>query len=202
MWDYKPAVSDVTTGPEFDAFAGALRQVEQLAAPLAERAIGDILEELKTIMSPYPAQPDRDRANPGNKPSPYNTYVRGIGQFPRSSFKNVGGEWQRKKRGAYKAGPRGGTVHRTSQQLGKRWRIRVRGSSKGVEGVLSNSAGYAGVVLGHKSAGSSDGIRQQADFHAKTGWPNVDDSIAAVLPKRDQIADQLIDEIINQLAGS
>ena len=195
-------MSDITTGPEFDQFTGALRQVGEIAAPLAERAIGEILEELKSIMSPYPAQPDRDRANPGNKPSPYNTYVRGIGQFPRSSFKNVGGEWQRKKRGAYKAGPKGGTVRRTSQQLGKRWRIRVRGSSKGVEGELSNSAGYAGVVLGHKGAGSSDGIPQQADYHGKTGWPNVDDSIAAVQPKRDQIADQLIDEIINRLAGS
>lgn len=191
------------TDEGFDELQRGLQRASRLALPLAERAIGVALTALESVMAPYPPQPDRDRANQdGEKPSPYNTYVRGIGHFPRSAFRQVEGVWQRKKTGAYKPGPKGGKVRRTSQQLDKRWRIRVVREGHAVVGTLENTASYSGYVIGHKAGvESNDGTPAQAPFHAETGWPNVDDSLAHVQPIIDQAFETVIDTFVTQLAG-
>jgi hypothetical protein len=188
-----------------DSFETALKTVEDLVMPEAERAIGESLEELRKIMAPYPPQPDRDRANQNKEhPSPYNTYVRGIGQFPRSSFAQVDGAWGRKKKGAYKKGPKGGKVRRTSQNLKKKWNLTVKQDGNAVSGVLENTASYSGVVLGHKqgSGEHADSIPDQAPFHADTGWMNIDDGMTQVQPKIDRAFRRVIDRVMQKLRGS
>ena len=187
----------------FDEFENALRRAGEIAAPYAEAAIGQVLSIIHQRMNNYPPQPDRDRANPGDKPSPYNTYVRGIGHFPRSSFKQVNGVWERKKRKAYRPGPRGGKVHRTSENLQNKWRIKVTRRGLAVEGELRNEASYSGSVLGHRQgyAGVDDGIPTQAPYHADTGWPNVDDTLAQAENDINQAMTRALDQVMQTLAA-
>lgn len=186
---------------EIDAFAQALKQVEEIAAPLGERAIGVSLTALKNTLEPVPPQPDRDRANQDHKhPSPYNRYVRGVGVFPRRAFEMVDGQWQRKKKGAYKKGPKGGKVQYTSEQSTKKWLVQVQAKGGAVEGELRNEASYSGVLFGHKpGVNADDGIPAQAIFHAATGWNNIDDSLAAVQPVIDAAFDKAAEQTVKQL---
>lgn len=186
---------------EIDAFAQALKQVEEIAAPLGERAIGVSLTALKNALEPVPPQPDRDRANQDHKhPSPYNRYVRGTGVFPRSSFEMVDGQWKRKKKGAYKKGPKRGKVHYTSEQSPKKWQIQVMAQSGAVEGELRNEASYSGVLWGHKpGVNADDGIPEQAPFHTLTGWSNIDDSLTAVQPVIDAAFDKAVEQTVKHL---
>lgn len=141
----------VTTRIEGDkevirAFQQAPRLTQQIMQQTMRQANVLMLGTLK----PYPPQPPRDRAKT------FNTYVRSIGRFPLSSF--TGG--QRKGKGAYKAGPRGGTVHRTSERLGSRWSTKVTRAGGGWLGITQNSASYAEYVQGQK----------QPYYHLQTGW--------------------------------
>jgi hypothetical protein len=187
----------------FDELMQALEQAREIALPLGEQAVAVGLTAIRSQMAPYPPQPDRDRAKPPGGPSPYNTYVRGIGQFPRSSFAQVDGKWERKKKGAYKPGPKGGTVRRTSQEMNKKWRMQVRREGNTVVGELENQASYSGQVMGHKpGADNSDGIDYQRPYHAETGWTNVDDAINAARPAFDQAVSQAIDAIVDHIKGT
>lgn len=180
-----------------DEMAQAIRQATEISLPLAENAIAAGLIAIREQLAPYPPQPDRDRAKPPGVKSPYNTYVRGIGHFPKSAFVSVNGKWERKKKGAYKPGPKGGKVRRTSQQMDKKWRIELTRQSHSVSGTLINDASYSGEVLGHKpGTASSDGVGTQAPYHAETGWHNMDDSIEAAAPAFDAAIDQAITAIL------
>jgi hypothetical protein len=182
-------------GPEWDGFKGVLLKFSAIALPLAAEAMGKLIALAAGEMKQRPPQPDRDRANPGNKPSPYNTYVRGIGQFPRSSFS--GG--QRKSKGAYKPGPKGGKVRYTSQKMATKFRMSVEVSSQEVTGSLTNEASYSGLVLGHKPDSGLEPI--QAAPHAQTGWPNQDDVEAKLQPAMDQDFDDVITTVLQKLSG-
>lgn len=166
--------------------------------PIGEWVVAGALDAIKKEWGEYPNQPDRDRANPGNKPHPYNTYVRGIGQFPRSSFAQVNSKWERKAKGAYKSGPAGGKVRRTSQQMSKRWRMSVHQVDDGVEGELENTASYAGYVIGH-SDGSDPA---QVPFHAQTGWVGEEDALQRAQPTIDKLVNAATDEILSRLGGA
>lgn len=182
--------------------AHTMHEAAQVARPLGERAVAAGLTAILRRMEPYPPQPDRDRSRPPDGPSPYNTYVRGIGHFPRSSFAQVDGKWERKKKGAYKLGPKGGKVWRTSEQLRKKWRLTVDLQGDTVHGTLENEASYSGEVEGHKAgADAGDGIAMQAPYHALTGWPNVDDAIEQARPEFDQAVDEAIEAIAAYLKG-
>jgi len=187
---------------ELDAFEKALRKVDEIAAPLGERAIGASLTALKNALEPVPPQPDRDRANKDGKyPSPYNRYVRGIGVFPRSAFEMVEGQWKRKKKGAYKKGPKGEKVRHTSEQSTKKWRIEVVMQGNAVAGELRNEASYSGYLFGHKPGGQAvaDDIPSQAPFHMDSGWSNLDDSLAKVQPVIDEAFGKAVDRVVQQL---
>lgn len=188
----------------FNELERALREASEIALPLGERAVAAGLTAIRQRLAPYPPQPDRDRAKPPGGPSPYNRYVRGIGTFPKSSFALIDGKWERKKKGAYKPGPKGGTVQRTSQQLNKKWRMSLYQSALlgAAVGELENTATYSGAVLGHKAGGDvSDGIALQEPYHALTGWANVDDAREAALPIFHAACDQAIQAVINHLKG-
>lgn len=190
----------------FNELEQALRQASEIALPLGERAVAAGLTAIRQALAPYAPQPDRDRARPPGGPSPYNTYVRGIGHFPRSSFAQVDGRWERKKKGAYKPGPKGGTVRRTSEQMNKKWRIEVRREpiqgAPAVLGILENQASYSGSVLGHKPGGdTSDGIALQEPYHALSGWNNVDDAKEQAMPAFHAACDQAIQAVLDHLKG-
>jgi hypothetical protein len=182
-------------GPEWDDLEGALNKFSAIAMPLASQAIGRLIALAAGEMKVRPPQPDRDRANPGNKPSPYNTYVRGIGHFPRSAFNGT----QRKSKGAYKPGPKGGKVRYTSQKMAQKFRMSVTASDTEVTGTLTNEATYSGLVLGHKPDSGLEPV--QAAPHQQTGWPNVEDMEAKMKPIMDQEFDQVITQVIKQLSG-
>lgn len=163
------------------------------------RVVGDALSEIKKHWSITPPMPDRDRANPGNRPSPYNTYVRTQGHFPRSAFKqNQAGEWVRKKNSAYKAGPKGGKFRATSQKIGSKFTEEVHQDGAGVLGVLSNEASYAGMVIGHESGG---GEPEQVGFHGQTGWPTIEDAVTAAQPVIQNLQEQAVTDLLHKLTG-
>jgi len=182
-----------------DEVEAALSQISEIALPIGTRVVGAALGEIKNHWSVTPPMPDRDRANPGNKPSPYNTYVRTQGSFPRSAFKrDQAGEWQRKKNGAYKAGPRGGKFRATSQNIGKQFREEVHQVDDGVEGILKNEATYAGYVIGHDQGA---GDPEQVSFHKATGWPTIEDAVTAAQPVIHDLEQQAALDLVNKLTG-
>lgn len=188
----------------FNELEQALLQASEIALPLGERAVAAGLTAIRQALAPYAPQPDRDRARPPGGPSPYNTYVRGIGNFPRSAFAQIDGRWERKKQGAYKPGPKGGTVQRTSQQMNKKWRMTLYQSALlgAAVGELENQATYSGAVLGHKPGGDlSDGIALQEPYHALSGWNNVDDAKETAMPIFHAACDQAIQAIVDHLKG-
>lgn len=177
--------------------ARAIREARSISLPLAENAIAVGLTAIRVRLAPYPPQPDRDRAKPPGVKSPYNTYVRGIGHFPKSSFTQVNGLWERKQKNAYRPGPKGGKVRRTSEQLDKKWRIELRSQGDSASGTLTNDASYSGSVIGHRSgADASDGVGTQEPYHDQTGWENMDDAIEQARPEFDAAVDQAINAII------
>lgn len=161
----------------------ALQDAPELARRIAKRAMSDSLNVLRGLVRPYPPQPPRNRA------ASFNTYVRGVGHFPRSSF--TAGE--RKKRGAYRPGPKGGRVHRTSERLGEKWTQEVRVEGDAVEGVLGNTASYVFAVQ------SRD---RQPPYHAMTGWVTIEDALDQAEPDIVRIWGGAVDELVEELANA
>ncbi len=92
--------ADLDTG-EFERFKDAVLKIQRSSAPLAVRTIGLSLAEIQRRLAPYPPQPSRTRAKI------FNTYVRGIGRFPRAAFtERPGGGFKINRRKA-----RGGGLH-------------------------------------------------------------------------------------------
>ncbi len=160
---------------DFAAFSITLDRVAdaspQQFAPAMETSLLDML----AILKPYPPQPARDRART------FNTYVRGIGHLPRSSFFTTG-----KGRQFRRVGP----IRRTSEKLGQQWTSSVTVSGNTVTGVIENSASYAGVVQG----------LAQPSFHAETGWVTYEDAFKRAEEQIDRNFEAALDQLLNELA--
>lgn len=165
----------------FDELIQALQRTPEIAKPFMVRAMQQSVALIVGILRPYPPQPPRDRAGS------LNTYVRGIGFFPRASFE--GGE--RKKRGAYEAGSRGGKVRRVSERLGEKWTWKVEEADGGLVGIVGNLASYSEIVQG----------RKQPTFHRRTGWTTVDEAVIQAEPQIVQRFEQARDETVEALAN-
>jgi hypothetical protein len=174
-------------------FEDALAQSATFSLPMAEKAIGISLAAIQAQISPYPPQPARDRAKT------FNTYVRGIGRFPRSDFEYFDSQWLRKPRNAYKRGKRGGKVRYTSQKMSQKYRLTVAREVEGgvgVTGELRNDATYSGWVVGSKDTAL---IPHQVAPHTLTGWPNADDAIVAAQPDIDAAFSEALDSVVLSL---
>ncbi len=181
---------NVDTG-DFKDFQDALAALPRLSSNLGLRAVGLALEAIRQIMAPYPPQPDRERAQT------FNTYVRGVGNFPKSSFKQqADGTWKPSRKMA------AGKIKFTSQRLSTKWRLSVSQSAESVDGELANEAGYSGYVMGHKKdVQANDDVPEQVDFHATTGWANIEDARAQADGTITAIFDDIADELVGTLKG-
>lgn len=178
------ADADLDMG-EFDKFKDAVSRIQTTAAPLAVKTIGLALAEIQRRIAPYPPQPSRTRSRH------FNTYVRGIGRFPRAAFtEQSGGGFKISRRKA-----RGG-IRYTSQQMNRRFEIEVKAVDQAVEGELRNNASYSGYVLGTKDQNVDP---HQVIYHAATGWVNRDDAIEQAMPAIDRLLSELGDQIIGSL---
>ena len=210
-------MSDVT----FESLSEAFGNIDHSINVMASRVVAVALEKIEEILTPYPSQPDRNRAASGH----FNGYVRGIGTFPKSAFKadeeQPGGF--NLKRGArktikaslaenarllklgkaqerageentYKAqmAKKVGQIHMTSQQMDKRFKPTVTRKGANITGILTNEADYSGYVLGPK-----EGDPHQTEFHQKTGWVNADDAVAQAMPTIDSEIDAELDKFIS-----
>lgn len=176
--------ADLDTG-EFDKFTGATRKMIAVAVAPAVRAIGLSLAEIQRRLAPYPPQPSRTRAKT------FNTYVRGIGRFPRSAFtERPGGGFKISRRKAR------GRIRYTSQQMNRRFEIEVKAVGQGVEGELRDNATYSGWVLGTTDQSADP---HQVLYHAETGWTSKDDAIEQAMPTINQLLSDLGDQIVGSL---
>jgi hypothetical protein len=165
----------------FDELIRALQRMPEIARPIARQAMAQSLALVVGILRPYPPQPARDRAGTPN------TYVRGIGFFPRASFE----AGERKKRGAYEAGKRGGKVRRVSERLGEKWTWEVEEDTGALVGIVGNLASYSEIVQG----------RKQPAFHRRTGWTTVDEAVIQAEPQIVQRFEKARDEVVEALAN-
>jgi len=163
---------------DIEKFREALKQSSQIALPLAEKAIGLALTAVEEILAPYPPQPPRDRAKT------FNTYVRGIGRYPRSAFSGA------------KIKTKGVAVKRTSQRLSTKFRTKVTIAGENVLGELRNEADYSGWVLGSKDSSQDP---HQVEWHKQTGWANRDDALDEAMPDIERFFDEMIDDFIEAL---
>lgn len=126
--------------------------LKQVADPKAlEEAMRESLKVVQQEASRFPPQPSRTRAKS------FNTWVREVGQMPRSAF------GVSRKTGKTTIRRAGRAVLRKSEMLLKKWKeaqpqIRIGGGY--IVGRITNAASYGKFV---------QGIRQ-ARFHAATGW--------------------------------
>jgi hypothetical protein len=149
--------------------------------------MAESLQALYEEQSPYPPQPDRMRSGH------LNTYVRGQGNYPASAFvadKSEPGGFRTKRVSK-------GQIKLTSQQMDKKYKQKVTTSSSEVIGELRNDATYSGYVIGHKTEDP-----HQVSFHATTGWPNADDSVATAIPAINASVEKAINDFLKQLKGA
>lgn len=171
----------------FEKLSAALRQAEVLFRPLASKAIAKSLQFIYEVISPYPSQPDRMRSGK------LNTYVRGIGWFPKSSFVE-----DPKEPGGFRQLPtKRAQVRMTSQQLDKKFRMKTTVNKDGVEGELRNDATYSGYVLG-----PVEGDPHQAKYHAETGWVNEDEAMAQATPVIVENLNTAVDELLKAIVSA
>ena len=167
----------------FDELARGLENAESLFLPLATQAMAYSLEALHEAFQMIPSQPDRDRAWKPGRPRPYNTYVRNVGQYPRSAFsadfREPGGYKVKNKTKMKKAGK----VRLTSQQSSKRWKMTVMADPHNVIGMLRNDATYSGYVWGYAYGG---GTPVQSPFHHQTGWISTEEAITLAEPEMER----------------
>ena len=175
-------MTTVEISTDFEKFKEGLRNAEKLIQPLLTIAMGKALTAVKGEDAPYPPQPDRDRAKS------FNTYVRGVGSYPKSAFVEAP-----KEPGGYKirTGVKRGQIKFTSQQMGSRFTEKVTQKENAVVGNLHNSATYSGYVIG-----SDD---EQVKFHAETGWVSTDDAIDRAMPTIEKVVDDAITTFIGML---
>lgn len=86
----------------------------------------------------------------------------------------------------------------TSQQMDKRYQQHVVATSRGVEGILLNTATYSGWVIGSKDKSE---IPHQVAWHTTTGWPNKDDTLTAAIPFINAQCESAVDALMAKIAG-
>jgi hypothetical protein len=154
-------------------------------APFASKALLLALEITKEIIQVYAPQPSRTRAKT------FNTYVRGLGNFPKSAFvadNDAPGGFRTKKV------PRA-SIRMTSQQMDKRWQMNVSDEGGGViTGELINTASYSGYVVGFKV-----GEVRQMDFHAESGWVSASDAITQAMPGIQKVSEDAVQDFVQSL---
>lgn len=168
----------------FDELARALEQAKELFMPLASKAIALSLKAIEEEIAPYPPQPDRMRSGH------LNTYVRGIGFYPKSAFvadTNEPGGFSIKR-------VKSTQIRYTSEQMDKRFKSKVKVTDKAITGELRNTASYSGYVIGWKM-----GDPHQKEHHSQTGWVSADDAIEKARPKIEQSINTAIDEFLRKL---
>jgi hypothetical protein len=155
-------------------------------APFASRAILAAEQVVKSIIQVYPPQPSRTRAKH------FNTYVRGVGQYPRSSFiadaSEPGGYRTKRTKRA--------SIRMTSQQLDKRWQMSVFADGDEVKGELRNTANYSGYVNGFE-----EGEVHQVSFHTESGWVSADEAIEKARPEINRLAEQTAQDFADKISG-
>jgi len=165
-----------TTSSTFDKLESLLANADEKFTPFASKAILRAEEAVQEIIQVYPSQPSRTRSKT------FNTYVRGIGRYPKSAFvvdsKAPGGYRIKKKIDRSR-------IRYTSEQLDKRWVKSVRASGGRATGELINTASYSGYVNGFEQ-----GNVRQASFHKDTGWVSSDTAIADATPIIQAIANE------------
>jgi hypothetical protein len=175
----------MSTVEDLVKFADVLAGVNSLFIAPASKAIGIGVEAVKEFAGVYPPQPSRTRAKS------FNTYVRGVGQYPRSAFMEapVAGGYKVKKKFT-------GNIRYTSQHLGEKFETKVVPSADKVEGMVRNNASYSGHVLGWHSDDP-----KQAPYHAESGWHSADEDIEKVRPVLEKAMNEAIDEVLRKLAA-
>ena len=146
----------------------------QLVTPLAEQALNAIADRVIQEVQVYPPQPDRWRSGR------LNTYVRGVGSYPRSAFTDDG------KLISLVAGI--DKVRFTSEQLSLRWGKQIASSPSGMTITLYNSASYSDYVVGE----------HQVWFHELTGWPTISGAMQELEPYANAQLDGFLD-VVGQL---
>jgi hypothetical protein len=163
-----------------------LRNMQSRFVPIASRAVAVCLETIKEIWQVYPPQPARDRAKS------FNTYVRGVGRYPRSSFVQ-----NAKFAGGYKLRrTKPGRISMTSERMDTRFNMQVHPGEIEVTGRLSNDASYAPYVIGPK-----DGDPHQAPFHTVTGWITSTDALDQAMPEIDRIEEEAVSKFMDAIRG-
>lgn len=140
-----------------DEFVSRLKDAEGAARSLGIQAMSLTLNALQKVVEVYPPQPDRMRSGR------FNTYVRGVGHYPLSSFipdKDTPGGYKVKR-------TRKSKIRMTSEQMNKRFVQTVTTNNVHVLGTLKNEASYSGWVLGTEDQGE---VPHQVPWHAETGW--------------------------------
>jgi hypothetical protein len=183
-------------------FQAALTQIEDRALPAAAEMIYRILARIQETLSVIPEQPARDRArgtdSKGREVVHFNTYVRNIGNFPKSAFVQVqrgdkAGQWKRKKTGAYDQGK----VRYTSEQSSKRWGIYVNEGDHEITGELRNDASYSGWVFGTIDQSMT---LHQVPWHTLTGWTYTEQAIEITRTDVDAMLAEQVTQIVEMLS--
>ena len=120
-----------------------------------EAAMGEALKVVQQEASRFPPQPSRTRSKH------FNTWMREVGQLPRSAF------GVSKKTGKTTIRRAGKYVIRRSEYLLQKWKVaqpQIRAGSGYIVGRITNAASYGVFVQGAR----------QAKFHAQTGWKTVE----------------------------
>jgi len=136
---------------------------------IAQTRFQEVVDRVMDVVTVYPPQPDRMRSGR------FNTYVRGIGQFPRDAFNDDGtliGVSQFVDR-----------IRFTSEQLDQQWQQYIEIYPESAECLIYNTASYADYVVGER----------QTWFHELTGWP----TLGGALDKVDvwAVYEDILDEI-------
>lgn len=122
-------------------------------------------------LATYPPQPSRTRAQT------FNTYVRGVGSFPKSAFNTATGKT---RPGARKG--RYGAVRYTSQRLGTQWYVAHGIDRNEASVVIGNRATYAPFVQARDGVGGNAKLHQQL-YHRATGWLTLEDALERQMPQ-------------------
>ena len=166
----------------FDELAKALENAQALFMPLASRAVALSLEAIQEAIEVVPPQPDRERSKT------FNTWVREVGQLPRSAFVSSGGKGKIKTKNV--------KILRASERMPFRFTMKVQASGNQILGTLTNEASYSGWVLGPEEAGQDP---HQVAWHAETGWVSTDQAILQAAPVIENSINDAIDEFLADL---
>lgn len=118
-----------------------------------KEAMTEALTVVKQEASRFPPQPSRTRAPSGS----FNTWVREVGQLPRSAF------GVSRKTGKVTIRRSGKRIYRVSEKLIQKWKTatpQIRIGAGYIVGRVTNAASYGKWVQGE----------QQSKWHKATGW--------------------------------